>query len=144
MRGILWTLLLLGCAAQSRSGRTYKDVPVAVAIAAGTGSVVAGAATAVVVTAAVGVVVVGAEQFPDPPAGTPEISTAPKDPPNLCRSCRCWGRGKGPGLPGLYEVPDGSGYIEHTRATCQEVCDADHYNGFDCSGDKGKITWFRP
>lgn len=39
-------------------------------------------------TVAVGVVVVGSEQFPDPPAGTPPTETAPKDPPDLCRSCR--------------------------------------------------------
>jgi len=142
VRLLLGVALLLGCAAQPKAGRPYRDAPVAVALATGTA---AGAevATAAVVTVAVGVVVVGSEQFPDPPAGTPPTETAPKDPPDLCRSCRCWGRGKGPGLPGLRKVPDGSGYTEHTRGSCQQVCDNQGYNGFDCSGDKGKITWYR-
>lgn len=73
MRRIVGTLLLLGCAAQPRAGRPaagpYKDAPVAVAVAAGTGSVVAGVAAAAAVTVVVGTVIIGAEQFPDPPAG---------------------------------------------------------------------------
>src|SRR4051812_1710858 len=142
MRRVLGVVLLLGCAAQPKAGRPYKDAPVLVGFATGTLGA-AEVAAALVVTVAVGTVVVGAEQFPDPPAGTPEVSTAPKDPPGLCRSCRCWGKGKGPGFPGLREVPDGNGVADHTRATCQEACDNGGYNGFDCSGDKGKITWFR-
>jgi len=143
MRQALGVLLLLGCAAQPKTGRPYKDAPVLVGVAVGTAGA-AQVAAAAVVTVAVGTVVVGANQFPDPPAGTPptEIDTAPRNPPDLCRGCRCWGRGKGPGLPGLRQVPDGSGVAEHTRATCQEACSKE-FNGFDCSGDKGKITWFR-
>jgi hypothetical protein len=147
MRRILGVVLLLGCAAQPKAGRPsgarqpYKDAPVLVGVA--TGAVGATeVAAAVVVTVAVGTVVVGAEQFPDPPAGTPPTETAPKDPPSLCRSCRCWGKGRGPGFPPLREVPDGNGVADHTRATCQEACREDKYSGFDCSGDKGKITWF--
>src|SRR5262245_20602294 len=93
MRGILLVVLLLGCAAQPKAGRPYKDVPVAVAVAAGTGSIVAGVATAAVVTVAVGTVVVGAEQFPDPPAGTPQTASPPNRPPDHCGSCSCFGKG---------------------------------------------------
>jgi len=138
MRKPFWVLLLLGCAAQPKAGRPYRDAPVLVGVGA-LGA--AELATAAVVTVAVGAVVVGAEQFPDPPAGTP-VETAPQRPSDICRSCRCWGRGKGPGFPPLREVPDGNGVADHTRATCQEACSQDKYSGFDCSGDKGKITRF--
>lgn len=147
MRRILGVVLLLGCAAQPRAGRPagqpYKDAPAALAIAAGTSTAAAVGAAAVVTTVAVGTVVVGAEQFPDPPAGTPPtpIDTAPRD-PNRCRSCRCFGLGKSPDPRPPRKVPDGSGYVDHTRATCRQVCTDLGYSGFDCSGDK-KVTWYR-
>jgi len=140
--------LLLGCAVHPRAGRRsqepYRDVPVAVAIAAGTGTaatVAAGVATAAAVTVVVGTVVVGAEQFPDPPAGTPPTSTAPKDPPNRCRQCNCYKRGLGRSPKGNYRTLDGGGVEEYTRETCQEDCKNDGYTGFECAGDKG-VSWF--
>jgi len=120
----LGVMALLGCAAQPRAGRSaagpYKDVPVAV-----------------------GAAVVGAEQFPDPPAGTPPTSTAPNDPPNLCRNCLCFVKGLGPmPLTVPRKTPDGSGYRHYdTRATCQTDCKAKGYTGFTCSGEK-TVTWF--
>ena len=147
MRRMFGVLLALGCAAQPRTARPahgpYKDVPVAVMVAAGTGSAAATIATAAVVTVAVGTVVVGAEQFPDPPAGTPSIDTAPNDPPNLCRGCLCFAKGLGPNPLSIpREVPGGSGIRTHdTRATCQADCKYFGYNGFQCSKDK-TVTWF--
>jgi hypothetical protein len=138
MRWILGALLVLGCATQQRP---YKDVPVAVAVAAGTGSMAAGVATAVVVTAAVATVVVGAEQFPDPPAGTPDADAATKRLPDLCGSCECYGKGRGGSAKGTHRYPPGAGAEPYTRATCRQDCKDYEYTGFKCTGDK-VITWF--
>lgn len=143
MRGIIGVVLLMGCAAQPKAGRPYKDAPVAVAVAAGTGSVAAGVATAAVVTVAVGAVVVGAEQFPDPPAGTPQTTSPPIHPPDWCGSCLCFGKGVGPGpLGSNRKNPEGGGYVPYTRALCWKDCkktDA-RYTGYQCTGDKA-VTW---
>src|SRR4051812_9104231 len=144
MHRILGLVLLLGCAAQPRAGRPYKDAPIAFAVGAGTGSVVAGAATAAVVTVAVATVVVGAEQFPDPPAGTPETASPPKHPPDWCGSCVCFGKGKGMDpLGSMRREGEGGGFVEYTRALCQYDCDNPKrgYTGFKCTGDKA-ITWY--
>jgi len=143
-RLVLLALIALGCAVHGRGAAPQKDVPVVVTAAAGS-SMAAGVATAAVVTIAVGAVVVGSEQFPDPPAGTPETTAAPNDPPNRCRGCICFGKGKGPEpLPTPRKVPDGNGFEDYyTRATCQHDC-SNHpggYSGFRCSGDKA-VTWF--
>lgn len=147
MGRILGVMLLLGCAAQPRTGRPagrpYKDAPTAVAIATGTGTGAAVVATAAVVTVAVGVVVVGAEQYPDPPAGTPQTSTAPKDPPNRCGSCVCFGKGLKYPMGSYHYEPDGAGATEYTRTLCQQACIAAKrgFTGFKCTGDK-TVTWF--
>jgi hypothetical protein len=140
MRGLFMVLLFLGCAVQPRAGRKYTDVPIVVPVAAGTAGAAAGAATPAVVTVAVGAVVVGAEQLPDPPAGTAPVETASKD-PNPCKSCRCFGKGKSPDPQNPREAPGGSGHVDHTRASCQQLCKDKHYTGFDRSSDK-KVTWF--
>lgn len=143
MRRILVFALLCGCAAQPRAGRPYKDAPVAVAVAAGTGSVVAGAAAAAVVAVAVGTVVIGAEQFPDPPAGTPETASPPERSPDKCGSCVCWGKGKGNNpLGSNRRVGEGGGYAPYTRALCWQGCKAlkSGYTGYQCTGDK-TINW---
>jgi len=138
MRRAIVVVLMLGCAAQPRTGRPYKDVPVA----AGTGSIVAGVATAAVVTVAVGTVVVGAEQLPDPAAGTPETASPPNHPPDWCGSCVCYGKGVGKGPLGSYHYPEGGGALEYTRALCWQDCkDAKRgYTGYICTGDK-TVTW---
>ena len=141
MRRALIVLLVLGCAAQQRAGRPYKDAPVAVAIATGTVGA-AEVAAAAVVTVAVGTVVVGAEQFPDPPAGTPSVETAPNDPPNRCRQCLCFKRGVGKSPKGNYRNLEDGGVEDYTRKTCQQDCDDDGYTGFTCAGDKS-VTWYK-
>lgn len=148
MRIALGLVFLLGCAVHPRTGRPssrpYKDAPVAVVVAAGAGTAVAVGTAVVVTTAAVGVVVVGAEQFPDPPAGTPPTTTttAPKDPPNRCRQCLCYKQGVGRSPKGNYRYrKDGGGVEDYTRETCQADCANDGYTGFECAGDK-RVTWF--
>jgi hypothetical protein len=143
MRGVLVAMLLVGCAAQPKAGRPYKDAPVAVAVAAGTGSIAAGAATAAVVTVAVATVVVGAEQFPDPPAGTPQTTSPPIHPPDWCGSCVCFGKGKGNDpLGSNRKVGEGGGYVPYTRALCWQDCKEPPrgYTGYKCTGDKA-VTW---
>jgi hypothetical protein len=143
MRQIPVFVVLLCCAAQPKTQRPYQDAPVAVAVAAGTGSVIAGAAAAAVVTVAVGTVVVGAEQFPDPPAGTPEPETAspPQRSPDHCGSCSCYGKGLSADI-GTYHYEDGAGATVRTRRTCWQDCKKAFPNatGYRCTGDKS-ITW---
>jgi hypothetical protein len=141
MRGVPLLAVLVGCAAQPRTARPYQDGTVAVAVAAGTGSVVAGVATAAVVTVAVGTVVVGAEQFPDPPAGTPQTTSPPAHPPDWCGSCSCFGKGLRADI-GSYHYEDGAGAAEHTRRTCWQDCKKANprHTGYKCTGDKA-VTW---
>lgn len=143
--GVLLSCAALGCSAPQRRGSTaaYKDGVIVAGVtgAAGTAAVAAGVAgTAIAV--AVGTVVIGAEQFPDPPAGTPPTSTEPRERPNGCRSCRCYKQGIGRNPLGSHRTVDGGGVEEYTRQTCQQDCDRDGYTGFDCTGDKGP-TWFK-
>src|SRR5688572_14781162 len=145
----IWMLLgvvLLGCAVHprgSRKGSTapYKDGVLVAGVAAGTAATATGVVVGTAAAVAVATVVVGTEQFPDPPAGTPPTCAEPREPPKKCGSCLCLGMGKGPEGLGSHYDPGGGGSVEFTRALCQEECHAYGYTGFKCTGDKD-VNWF--
>jgi hypothetical protein len=145
MRRVLMLIVLAACAGSPRPkgpGPAYRDAPIAMAVAAGSGSAVAVGAAAAVTVAAVGVVVVGAEQFPDPGAGTPTTTAPPNGPPDQCRQCACYKKGIGRSPKGNHRyIKGGNGVEDYTRKTCQADCANDGYTGFQCAGDK-QVTWF--
>jgi hypothetical protein len=144
--GTLLGVLLLGCAVQPaarRKGATapYKDAVLVAGVATGTAAAATGVVVGSAAAVAVATAVVGAEQFPDPPAGTPPTSTEPKE-PRKCGTCVCFGKGKGPdGLGSYYDPRGGGGLVEFTRETCQKQCKKLHYTGFKCTGDND-VNWF--
>lgn len=146
---ILLGVLILGCTGHQRGSRPrstepYKDGVLVAGVAAGTTAAATGVVVGAAAAVAVATVVVGTEQFPDPPAGTPPTSTEPRE-PKKCGTCLCFGKGTGPNPQGShYDPGSGGGLVEFTRATCQEKCSKNknnHYTGFKCAGDK-VVNWF--